>query len=192
MSRSMAATLSLSSTSTSPRGSSSRARQEGAPTGPGAGPRHLALHAPSGRLFVLNERDGSVDTLAIDPDSGALTPISSTSMLPEGYATTPTAADIHVTGDGRFVYASERTASFITVFAVDAVSGRLTPVDWVETEASPRGFAIDPTDRCLLVAGQFSGRMSAYAVDPVTGRLTKTDERAVGSNPNWIEIMELA
>lgn len=163
----------------------------GAPTRPGAGPRHLALHAPTGRLFVLNERDGSVDTVSIDAKSGALSPASSVSMLPDGYSATPTAADIHVTGDGRFVYASERTASFITVFAADAGTGRLTPVEWVETEASPRGFAIDPTDRCLMVAGQFSGRMSAYAIDPETGRLDKTEDRAVGINPNWIEIVEL-
>jgi 6-phosphogluconolactonase len=164
---------------------------KGAPTKPGGGPRHLALHPPTGRLFVLNERNGSVDTLSVDPASGALTPIASVSMLPEGYGETPTAADIHVTGDGRFVYASERTASFITVFAVDAASGRLTPVEWVTTEASPRGFAIDPTDRCLLVVGQFSGRMSAYRIDPATGRLTRTEERAVGPNPNWVEIVEL-
>lgn len=164
----------------------------GAATAPRAGPRHLALHAPTSRLFVLNERDGSVDTLAVDPTGGALTALSSVSMLPNGYDKTPTAADIHVSGDGRFVYASERTASFITVFAVDAGSGRLTPVEWVKTEASPRGFAIDPTDRCLLVAGQFSGRMSVYAIDPATGRLTKTGDRPVGPNPNWIEIVELA
>jgi 6-phosphogluconolactonase len=164
---------------------------EGAATAPGAGPRHLALHPPTGRLFVLNERDGSVDTLSVDPASGVPGPVASVSMLPDGYAETPTAADIHVTGDGRVVYASERTASFITVFAVDAATGHLTPVEWVTTEASPRGFAIDPTDRCLLVVGQFSGRMSAYRIDPATGRLARTEDRAVGPNPNWVEIVEL-
>jgi 6-phosphogluconolactonase len=163
----------------------------GAPTKRNAGPRHLALHAPTRRLYVLNERDGTVDTLSIDPASGALTPVASVSMLPAGYHETPTAADIHTTRDGRFLYASERTASFITVFAVDAASGRLTPIEWVQTEASPRGFAIDPHDRFVLVAGQFSGRISVYAIDPASGRLRKTDECAVGANPNWIEILEL-
>jgi 6-phosphogluconolactonase len=163
----------------------------GAPTKPNAGPRHLTLHASTRRLYVLNERDGTVDTMSIDPASGALTPVATASMLPTGYRETPTAADIHITSDGRFLYASERTASFITVFAVDGASGRLTPIDWVQTEASPRGFAIDPNDRFVLVAGQFSGRMSVYAIDQVSGKLRKTDEFAVGTNPNWIEILEV-
>lgn len=163
----------------------------GFPTEAQAGPRHLTLHAPSLRLFVLNERSGAVDALSVEPTTGALTPLASTSMLPVGYQATPTAADIHVTSDGRFLYASERTESFITIFAVDPATGALTPVDWVKTEASPRGFAIDPHDRFMLVAGQFSGRLSVYAIDPANGRLRKTNDRAVGTNPNWVEIVDV-
>ena len=165
-------------------------KPSGSPTKAGAGPRHLALHVPTCRLYALNERDGTVDTLSIDA-SGALTHVASVSMLPADYEGTPTAADIHITSDGRFLYASERTGSFITVFTVEVATGFLTPIDWVATEASPRGFAIDPHGRCLLVAGQFSGKMSVYAIDQASGKLSKTDERVVGLNPNWIEIVEL-
>lgn len=166
-------------------------KPSGSPTNAGAGPRHLALHGPTRRLYVLNEGDGTVDTLSIDA-SGALTQVASVSMLPAGYEGTPAAADIHITSDGRFLYASERTGSFIAAFAVDVATGLLAPIDRVATETSPRGFAIDPHDRCLLVAGQFSGKISVYAIDPASGKPSKTDERPVGLNPNWIEIVELS
>jgi 6-phosphogluconolactonase len=142
-------------------------------------------------MYVVNEQNGTVDMLAIDAQSGRLSHITTVTMLPAGYDAVSTAADIHITRDGRVLYASERTRSFLVSYAVNAAQGTLTPIEWVDTEQSPRGFAIDPSDRFLVCAGQDSGGLSAYAIDPATGRLRKTDSCSIGPNANWVDIFEL-
>ena len=94
-------------------------------------------------------------------------------MLPAGFAGgKPWAADIHLTPDGRFLYASERRTSTLAAFAVDPASGRLAPLGSVPTEAQPRSFAITPDGRFLYAVGQASHRLSRYAIDPRHGTLT--------------------
>ncbi len=157
----------------------------------GAGPRHLEIHAATSRMYVANEQNGSVDMLRIEPQSGSLSHIATATMLPAGYDAVSTAADIHITRNGRFLYASERTRSFLVSYAVDAERGKLDVIEWVDTEESPRSFAIDPSDRFLLCTGQTSGGLSAYAIDQARGRLHKTDSVSLGPNANWIDVIEL-
>jgi 6-phosphogluconolactonase len=154
-----------------------------------AGPRHLAFH-PGGRFaYVLGELDGTV--YVFDHDAGQLTPTQSASALPPGFSGGPKAADLHITPDGRFLYASERTSSTLAGFRVDPQHGTLSPVGSVPTEAQPRGFAIDPSGRCLLAVGQLSHGLSSYAIDPATGALARLAAHPVGQNPNWVEIIDL-
>src|SRR5262245_17393971 len=76
-----------------------------------SGPRHFVFH-PGGKLvYVLGESDGSVYAFDYDPASGRLTEKQSVSALPSDFQGKPSAADLHVTPDGRFLYASERTSS---------------------------------------------------------------------------------
>jgi 6-phosphogluconolactonase len=101
------------------------------------------------------------------------------------------AADIHMTPDGRFLYASERTTSTVAAFAIDQHSGRLTTIDSIETETHPRGMRIDPSGRYLLVAGLDSHHLSVYAIDEATGRLSRPRRYEMGRAPNWIEVLRL-
>lgn len=163
-----------------------------AKTGAGAGPRHFRFH-PNGRyLYLINELDASLNAYRFDSGTGALSEIQSVSTLPSGFTDKPWAADIHITPDGRFLYGSERQSSTIAGFAVDDASGRLTPIGSVETEAQPRGFAIDPGGRYLLAAGQLSNALSVHAIDPQAGTLRHLRQYKMGQNPSWLEIVELA
>lgn len=156
-------------------------------TRPGAGPRHLTFH-PSGRLVhLLNELDGHVNVYGFDAVDGRLEERQSIPMLEPSASHGFSAADIHLTPDGRHLYASERATSSIAGFSVEAASGILTPVGAWGTDASPRGFNITPCGRFLLVAGQASNRVSAYAIDRGSGRLEHIHRQPAGSNPNWIE-----
>ena len=88
----------------------------------GAGPRHIVFH-PNGRAaYLVNELNGTVDVFA--HESGTLVPSGTVSIMPAGDSRKPWAADIHITPDGRFLYASERTSSTISGFAVDADGDR--------------------------------------------------------------------
>ena len=114
-------------------------------------------------------------------------------MLPAGFTRgEPWAADLHLTPDGRFLFASERRSSTLSSYVVDATTGALTPLTRIQTEAEPRGFAISPDGRFLVAVGQASHRLSRYAIDPEKGALAKLGDQPIGTNPNWVEIVDLA
>lgn len=160
-------------------------------TRPGSGPRHFRFH-PNGRYFYLvNELDASLNVYAYNSGKGLLSEIQSVTTLPAGFTGKPWAADLHLTPDGKFLYASERNSNSIAAFAVDAQSGKLTSIGSFETEKQPRGFAIDPRGRYLLAVGQQSHAMSVYAIDPNKGTLNRIRQIPVGRNPQWVEIVEL-
>ncbi|MGH8033065.1 MAG: lactonase family protein, partial [Luteimonas sp.] len=153
----------------------------------GAGPRHFRFH-PNGRfVYLLNQLDASVYVFGFDAATGTLAAQQITSALPPGFAGEPSAADIHLTPDGRFLYASERASNTLAAFRVDAADGTLTPIGHFATEDGPRGFAIDPAGRFLYVAGQSSNRMTRCSIDRLTGQLTELEHYPMGANPNWIE-----
>jgi 6-phosphogluconolactonase len=157
----------------------------------GAGPRHLVFHPNARFVYLLNELDASIDVFAFDAERGLLAPLQTITALPAGMSGAPWAADIHITPDGRFVYASERRSSTLAAFRVDAATGHLSLIDHVPTEAQPRGFAIDPRGRFLLAVGQLSHRLSRYRIDADSGALTQLGALAVGRNPHWMEIIDL-
>jgi 6-phosphogluconolactonase len=160
-------------------------------TASGAGPRHFLFH-PNGRLlYLLNELDATVNAYAFDSATGRLAAIETVSAMPPGATAKPSAADLHVTPDGRFLYASERATSTIAAFRIDSASGRLAPIGNFPTETQPRGFAIDPRGKFLLAVGQQSHHLTVYAIDGASGRLEARERYAMGQNPNWVEIVDL-
>jgi 6-phosphogluconolactonase len=155
------------------------------------GPRHLVFH-PSGTLvYLLDELDASVYVFGYDGGSGQLSELQTASALPPGFDDKPWAADIRVTPDGRFVYASERRSSTLSGFRIDVRTGTLSPLESIPTEKQPRSFAIDPAGRYLLAAGEASNRMTSYAIDAETGKLIRLREYPMGRKPNWVEIVAL-
>jgi 6-phosphogluconolactonase len=158
---------------------------------PGSGPRHFRFH-PNGRfLFLLNELSATIDVFALDGAEGAFRPLQTVSALPEGFAGKPWAADLQLTPDGRLLYASERTSSTLQGFWVDPATGALAPCGSTPTETQPRGFAIDPSGRFAVVAGEVSHGVSSNAIDPATGGLRAVSRIEAGLAPNWVEIVDL-
>lgn len=160
-------------------------------TKPNAGPRHLAFH-PTGRfLYLLNETDATLGAYAVDPATGTLAELQTVPTLPPDFAGKPSAADLHVTPDGRFIYASERTTSTIKGFRLDPERGTFSRCGRWPTETTPRGFAIDPRGRFLLAAGLASNAMTVSAIDPANGTLAALQQHRLGPMPSWIEIVDL-
>ena len=85
--------------------------------------RGISLFHSNGKfVYLLHELNGDVAAFTYEAKGGAWDEIQRTTALPEGFTGKPWAADIHVTPDGRFLYASERTTSTITAYKVDATS----------------------------------------------------------------------
>jgi 6-phosphogluconolactonase len=157
----------------------------------GAGPRHLAFH-PDGRfVYLLNELDASIDVLAIDEQRGTLSPLQSVSLLTPGFVGEPWGAELRLTPDARFLYASERRSSTLASFSIDPGSGMLQPIGQWPTQTQPRGFAITPSGRWLVAAGQLSHAVGVHRIDADAGTLDLRHTHAVGRNPNWVEAITL-
>ncbi|MHA6532288.1 lactonase family protein [Paenibacillus sp. BAC0078] len=153
------------------------------PLPPGSGPRHLACH-PSGQwLYLINELNSTITVFANDEQAGNLEILQSLSSLPGQYAagSDDTAADIHVSPCGRFLYASNRGHDSIALFHIEASTGLLKPVDWVMSGGrTPRNFAI--IGGMLLAANQNSDNIVSFRIDSENGRLIPTgNELAVPS-----------
>lgn len=157
----------------------------------GAGPRHLVFH-PNGRfVYIVNETDATVDACGFDPIHGTLSAIQTQDLLAPGTAGTPAAAEIDITPDGRFLYASERLTNVLCAFAVNAESGKLARIGSFPTQAKPRGFAIDARGRFLLAAGQTSHALTVHAIDQQSGALRELSRHPIGQGACWVEIVEL-
>jgi 6-phosphogluconolactonase len=156
-----------------------------------AGPRHFVFHPDGKRVYVLGELDAAVYVFDYDGRTGRLTETQRVSAVPPDFQGKPSAADLHITPDGRFLYASVRASSTLASFRVDPANGTLAPIERVATEQQPRGFSIDSTGRVLLAVGQLSHGLSAYAIDPGAGTLKRLGQYPMGRNPNWVEIVDL-
>ena len=156
-----------------------------------SGPRHFVWDKAQRFVYLVDELDAALHVFAWDSARGTLKLLQSTTTLPAGFASKPWAADLHLTPDGRYLYASERTSSTLSAFRVDAATGMLQPLGQTPTEKTPRGFAIDARGRYLIVAGQESHSVSVHAIDTATGALGAPKQLPVGKNPNWIEIVDL-
>lgn len=138
----------------------------------GAGPRHLAFH-PNGRFaYILGELRSEITVAAWDAQAGTLTPGQVIGTL--GGATPPQnfPAEVQVSKDGRFVYASNRGDDSIATFTVDRTGEQLTFVETVPCGGHwPRHFTLDPAGRWVYVSNQLANTVTWLSRNPVTGKL---------------------
>ena len=132
------------------------------PTAPGSGPRCGEYSADSRHLYVIHELNSTVAHYACN--GGAVTLRETVSTLPADYAGANTAADVHLTPDGRHLYASNRGHDSIAMFCVGA-DGSLTLLGHQPCGGrTPRNFAIDPEGQYLLAANQDSDNIAVFAI----------------------------
>lgn len=139
---------------------------------PGSGPRHLAFHPGRKLAYCMTELSNEVIVLEFDEASGTFKDVQYIKTIPEDFTENSQGSAIHLSSDGRFVYAGNRGHDSIAVFAAGP-DGKLSLVEYTSTEGSwPRDFVLDPTEKFVVAANQESGTLVLYARDPETGILT--------------------
>ncbi|HET8655485.1 MAG TPA: lactonase family protein [Longimicrobiaceae bacterium] len=156
----------------------------------GEGPRHFVFH-PTGRFgYLITEMGSTLTAYEYDPARGALQEIQKISSLPSGFSGHNDAAEIEVSVDGRFLYASNRGSNDVAVVALDPTTGRMSAIQHQPTGGDwPRHFAIDPSGRFLLVANERSGDIVVFPRDPLSGRLAASVAKARVPNPVCIRFL---
>ena len=143
---------------------------------PGSGPRHLAFHPTMKVLYVVNELACSVSVVEMNKD-GSFTAVETVSALPQGYDKPNTCADIHISKDGRFLYASNRGYNSIAIFSVDPNNGKIVQIGQELTRGDgPRNFTLSPDEDYLLVANQNTQDIVSFRRDLKTGKLQFADQ----------------
>jgi len=141
----------------------------------GSGPRHIAFSRNGKLAYLVQELDGTVSVLSLQ--NGKLDLLQETTLISDSNQKA-WAADIHLSPDGKFLYATNRApANNITCYNV-LKDGRLENYFRISTHGDgPRNFALTPDGKFLLVAHQFSNNIVIFKRDTKTGILTDTGER---------------
>lgn len=155
-----------------------------------AGPRHLAFHPSRALAFGLNELDSTMQTYALT-DTGTLVPRGApVSLVPKEFNGKNSGAELQVSRDGRFLYASNRGHDSIVQFAIDQGNGALTPVRWTPVGGErPRHFIIDASGRWLIAAHEATSTTAVFTVDQRDGKLTEVAAKHVGEGPQFIDFV---
>lgn len=144
----------------------------------GAGPRHFAIHPNGNFAYSAEELTSTIAAFTVDQVTGSLNPLERVNMLPDGFNDRNSAADIHFSPDGNYLYASNRGHESLVIFSVDSKSGKLTLVGHENTGGKhPRNFMIDKKGEYVLTANRDTDNIVIFKRDKKTGKLTATGEQ---------------
>lgn len=151
----------------------------------GAGPRHVDFHPSLKRAYLIDEIDGIVNVIGLEGSGPEiLQRIAADSVGAQG------SGDIHLSPDGRHLYASNRLkADGIAIFEVDQTTGLLTRTGYQPSAPHPRNFVITPNGRFLLLASRDGNVIEIYSIDPDTGLLKSTGKSISTSKPVCLKFL---
>ena len=147
---------------------------------PGSGPRHFAIHPNGNFAYSAEEISSTIASFRIDKLNGSLSPLERLNMLPAGFTDKSSAADIHFSPDGKFLYASNRGHESLVIYAVDPKTGKMSLVGHENTGGKhPRNFMIDKRGEYVLTANQNTDNIVVFSRDKQTGKLIPTGEQVL-------------
>ncbi len=144
---------------------------------PGEGPRHFAF-SPAGRHgYLTTELQNHIVVFDWNGGDGVLTAKQTLPLLPLSFTGEALAADVHLSADGRFLYASVRGGDLLAAFAV-LEDGLLEPLGFFDCGGQwPRHFCFSEDGNWLAVANQFSHCVSILPRDPATGHVGAVQQK---------------
>ncbi len=153
----------------------------------GDGPRHFIFHPSKNLAFVVNELSSTVTAVKVNHETGIFEKIDKQSTLPKDYSEKSYCADIHISSNGKFLYASNRGHNSIAVFSVSD-EGKLELLQTESVQGDwPRNFTFSPDEKFLLVANQNSDNITVFNINPETGLLAYTGNEIKISKPVCLE-----
>jgi 6-phosphogluconolactonase len=94
-------------------------------------------------------------------------------IAPDFPAEKNTAAELAISPEGSFLYASNRGEDSLVVFSIGAKDGRLAPIQRISCGGkTPRHFTLDPTAQWVLCGNQDSATVTVFRRDGTTGKLS--------------------
>lgn len=154
---------------------------------PGSGPRLFTFHPNNRSAYLIEELSGTV--VVFKYQKSKISVKQRISTLPAGDTSFAGSADIHVSPDGKFLYASNRAdANTIVIYSINKKNGQLTLIGHQSTLGkTPRNFSIDPSGKYLLCGNQNSDEIVIFKRDINTGLLFDSGNRIPVGKPVCIK-----
>jgi len=142
---------------------------------PGSGPRHLVFHPTNDFVYVVTEMGNTVLVFPYNKQTGSLSevPIQTISTLPHDYVGTSSAAEVMISVNGNFLYASNRGYDSIVSYQINVngpAEGHLQVLGWTtERITTPRAFTI--VGNLLLVGSSTTNEIVPFSINEEDGSL---------------------
>ncbi|MFH7014575.1 lactonase family protein [Flavobacterium sp. FlaQc-52] len=159
-------------------------------TDPESGPRHLAFHPNQKFAYCIEEMSGTIS--AYGYGNGVLQKIQKVNTHPDTLTEGFESSDIHISPDGKFLYATNRgKENNIAIFTIDE-KGLLANIGYQSTLGKhPRIFAIDETGKFLIASNVLTGNVVIFKRNLKTGLLKKTGKEVQLENVSCVQIKKI-
>ncbi|MCE3076007.1 lactonase family protein [Chryseobacterium gwangjuense] len=153
----------------------------------GSGPRHFTFH-PNGKFaYCIEEIGGAVS--AYSYENGKLNAIQRINTHSEKYKEDFESSDVHISPDGKFLYASNRgVENNIAIFSIQD-NGTLKTIGYQSIKGKhPRVFGLDPSGKFLIATNAQSGTVVVFRRNPETGLLKKVGKKVKIKSVSCVQI----
>ena len=151
----------------------------------GSGPRHICFHPKGKFAYLVSELSGNITTFSYN--NGKLKQLQTIVCDP---FTVDGSADIHVSSDGKYLYASKRLKEDgIVIYSIHPKKGTLTQVGYQPTGLYPRSFALSPDNRYVAVVCRDSNCIQLFERNKETGLLRNTGKSIKLTKPAFVKFL---
>ena len=157
----------------------------------GNGPRHITFH-PNGKFaYLISELSGTVTVF--NYNNGKLVEIQQLATHAAGYKGVIGSAEVVVSPDGKFLYASNRgDENNIAIFSINSSTGKLKAIGYQPVFGNaPRNFIIDPQGNFLLLANQNTDNIVVFKRNSQTGMLKATGHEIHIPKPVCLQLVKM-
>lgn len=155
-----------------------------------AGPRHFTFHPNQKFGYCIEEMAGAISVYQYE--NGVLTKVQHINTHPDKIKEGFESSDIHISPDGKFLYATNRgKENNIAIFSIDE-NGLLKNIGYQSTLGKhPRIFAIDESGKFLVATNVITGNIVVFKRNSKTGLLKKTGKEVKMENVSCIQVKQI-
>ena len=129
----------------------------------GSGPRFGEFSSDGKHFYLINEIGSSVTHFLYD--NGAMITKETVSTLPDDYTGENICSDLHISPNGKYLYASNRGHDSICVFSIGDDGG----LSFIERQScrgkTPRNFTITPDGEYMLIGNQDRDTFAVFKIN---------------------------
>ncbi|MFB3388121.1 lactonase family protein [Flavobacterium sp. LAR06] len=155
-----------------------------------AGPRHFTFHPNQKFGYCIEEMAGAIRVYQYD--NGTLNKIQRINTHPDKITKGFESSDIHISPDGKFLYATNRgKENNIAIFSIDE-NGILKNIGYQSTLGKhPRVFSLEESGKFLVASNVITGNVVVFKRNEKTGLLKKTGNEIKMENVSCVQVKRI-